>query len=591
MNGSTEALTQLQRAATNLTESEVPGLSPVIYTTLDPSLIPSPDVLDVMTATSSRPSSVVRVMLAVYCLAVIAQNPHVWPTTLVDLCPRVHAWMDFFSDFECVLALSRTERTSWVLSLSQALMGFWTLSPETYEVVESTSGVRRAIAAGWTRLMQPHAPNHVYDVLAGISSPLLALNEIESEHHVAELLEGCGGSAKSLLASLTKTISLATTSTNPQIAATVITPVLTILARIKVHSPDLSRQFLAHGVIPFLVSALAIEGHPPVDRHSYPDFPVGVHVAPCTLVGYLELITSSKWMLQAVHAGLLERIIAWGEKLGPAPSNPRVVPHILRVVLPRILTAFTQSVLYPSWMALKSAVDRHISIMKVWEVDRAHSTLACDNLQCQKVDKRRCFSRCSGSKTAAYCSWTCQRVDWMAGHRDECSIGLLLRQDPVSSGFRFRDKSFIRALLHSTYKTHRLEIALKIIEFLPAQPNTLFVVSYIYNYTPSSSIEIHTPVVITVQALKNLSEPMTSVYWPRLARGRGLLSLHAVTLSHDSATDAVHLFLSVLRTASSRLFDGLVRVAAEAPGASGLELENVVRRLIAATEGENEHFC
>ncbi|KAJ7616507.1 hypothetical protein FB45DRAFT_934374 [Roridomyces roridus] len=521
MNGSTEAIAQLQRAANNLTQSESPGLLPVIYTTLDPSLIPSPDVLDTMTTASSRPSSVVRAVLAVSCLAVVAHDPHLSSTAMVELWPRVHAWMEFFSDSESVLALSPAERTSWEMSLSQALMGFWNC-PETYKVVESTNGVRRVLASAWTALMQVPVPN-IHNVLAGGSSPLLALDEIQNEEHIAELIEGCGGNVKSLLDTVTKTISLATTSASPYIASMVITPVLTLLAQIKVVAPDISQQFIAKGVIPFLISALAIEGNPPLDSHRnrLPDLPVGIHMAPSILMSYLGLMPSYKWTLRAVHAGLLERIIAWGEKLGPAAPDAGVFPHMLRVVLPRVLrfpsaiaelktalsrvdtasrsTAFTQSVLYPSWMAFKNIVDSRMLLVETWQMDRAHATLACDNLQCERVDKRHCFRRCSGCSFAAYCSQTCQRSDWVEGHRSECRV---LTSSALLG--KFRDSSFLRALLHSTYNTRRLDIALKIIEFMVVQPNTLFLVTY--DYTPR--IETETSVVIEVQPLTNLNEPL-----------------------------------------------------------------------------------
>ncbi|KAJ7624428.1 hypothetical protein FB45DRAFT_1005391 [Roridomyces roridus] len=325
--------------------------------------------------------------------------------------------------------------------------------------------------------------------------------------------------------------------------------------RIKGYSPHISQQFIVQGVIPFLVSALAVEGNPPQDEIPTPDLSVGIERAPEVLMRYLELTTS----YTSSPGGFLTFCAS---------------------------TAFTQSVLYPSWTAFKSIVHSRVSLVEMWEVDRAHSTMVCDNLQCQKVDQRDCFRRCSGCIHVAYCSQTCQRSDWVDGHRSECPVlpSAQVRLASTASGFRCRDRSFIRALLGSTYNTHRLDIAIKIIEFMVAQPNTLFLITY--NFTPR--IDAQNP-IIEVHPLTHLDEPLRGTYSPRLARSRGLLTLHTVELGYNSVTLVTELAMYPLRRASTRFFDGLMSLAARSLGPP--DLEDAVRSLIAATEGENEQFC
>ncbi|KAJ7612251.1 hypothetical protein FB45DRAFT_1037172 [Roridomyces roridus] len=176
-----------------------------------------------------------------------------------------------------------------------------------------------------------------------------------------------------------------TTADSPAASKTV-TSVLIILAQIKAITPDIARTILAQGIIPSLVSALVIEGIPPFTTNPV-DPPVEMYMAPYILISYLELIPGYRWTVQVVRAGLIERVIAWGEKLSPSASDPGIFPNILRVVLPRILmcpsaivelktaisrldtasssTAFSQSVLHLSWMAFKSIVDRHGALLEI----------------------------------------------------------------------------------------------------------------------------------------------------------------------------------------------------------------------------------
>ncbi|KAJ7612261.1 hypothetical protein FB45DRAFT_1037182 [Roridomyces roridus] len=116
-----------------------------------------------------------------------------------------------------------------------------------------------------------------------------------------------------------------------------------------------------------------------------------------------------------------------------------------------------------------------------------------------------------------------------------------------------------------------------------SQPNpTRCYISPTTYYAPRAETEA--AVVIAVHSLASLNKQMQSAYSPLLARAHGRVTLHAVALGGDSLTDVTHLAPFVLRTASSRCFDGLASIASEGP-------ELVVRRLITATAGEHDHFC
>ncbi|KAJ7609538.1 hypothetical protein FB45DRAFT_1127016 [Roridomyces roridus] len=193
MDGSTGDVVQLHRIVPNLTESELPGILPIIYVTPDSTLVPSPDVLDAIDITDefSRPSSVDSAISAIFCLGGLTTNRRVSPNALVDLWPRPRAWMEFFLHFESDLVLSRSHTTTLHRGLSQSLMGFWS-SPAMRYMVLSTAGFRLSLATAWPKLMQLSAGN-VDKMLLALTGPMLAPSETKTGQHLAEVIEGCGG--------------------------------------------------------------------------------------------------------------------------------------------------------------------------------------------------------------------------------------------------------------------------------------------------------------------------------------------------------------------------------------------------------------
>ncbi|KAJ7616663.1 hypothetical protein FB45DRAFT_873111 [Roridomyces roridus] len=164
MNASTASIIHLQ----NITSFESPGLLPIIYATLDPALIPPLDLVDTITDASSRPSCIDSAIPVILCLAIVTTNPSFSPNALVNLCPRLRAWIEFCSDFESVLSSPpETVTLQTSLSVSWGSEPGWSHPPAEFDVRLPQLGQQSCLSG----------PN-VDDILMVRSTPMLALSDL-----------------------------------------------------------------------------------------------------------------------------------------------------------------------------------------------------------------------------------------------------------------------------------------------------------------------------------------------------------------------------------------------------------------------------
>ncbi|KAJ6533147.1 hypothetical protein B0H19DRAFT_1383767 [Mycena capillaripes] len=277
-------------------------------------------------------------------------------------------------------------------------------------------------------------------------------------------------------------------------------------------------------------------------------------------------------------------------------SDAGKYPELLGIVLPRSLVfypviaemkksfsqletlsrseEFSRSVLYGHWNVLKALVDKRVKVLDTWEASGRASSLACDNMECDKVDKKELFRRCAVCHTAAYCSRQCQRADWIEGHRDECHVLLSAYLTYAAIGLHYREKSFIRALLHSDYQRLRVVISIHMCGF-DGKSGTPFFVAF--DYTGANGVELS---VLPVAKLG----PAMQIPLGRLARAGGRLTLHVIRIGHGANWSNA---IFPLRATSSRFYDGLVRIASGINGLQYSQVEALVRDLIETTDKEN----
>ncbi|KAF7351865.1 MYND-type domain-containing protein [Mycena venus] len=294
MNGSSKDIAKLYTVTQSLTDDEAIGLLPVFYANLDPSWIPSLDVLDNITDPSTRLRCIENVTKIFSSLCYIVRNPLFPLDATPDLWPRIWKWMEFLRLYhECVPASTASEVVSTHVSQSQILLKFGQ-HPQTCLAMFSTKGVRRTLATAWATLVHRLYTADEPATLGVIAFPLLALSDMKDPQNLVEVVDGCGGSYKALALTLMLNISQAVANSKSDMAVTSITPVLCFLSDVSRISPEFVAYLLSHGIISSLVSALDIDGVPP-PAEGVPDRPVEVELCLRSLIRYLNVSPGYPW--------------------------------------------------------------------------------------------------------------------------------------------------------------------------------------------------------------------------------------------------------------------------------------------------------
>ncbi|KAK7022297.1 hypothetical protein R3P38DRAFT_2628704 [Favolaschia claudopus] len=79
----------------------------------------------------------------------------------------------------------------------------------------------------------------------------------------------------------------------------------------------------------------------------------------------------------------------------------------------------------------------------------------CDNVQCQKIDAKNTFRKCSGCSTTLYCSKECQTVAWKeGGHKQMCKMKQRERLEGKSQAITKSDSAFFHHLATRDARHH-----------------------------------------------------------------------------------------------------------------------------------------
>ncbi|KAJ7626204.1 hypothetical protein FB45DRAFT_1085127 [Roridomyces roridus] len=575
---------------------ETLGLLPVIYSHLDPSLIPSFDD-DLSTVLNSMASA----MRDWAYLERALRSPRFPLAATMELWPRVWAWMEWvcICTYDFNLVNAPQVAASFLRPAFEVVIKFSGHTP-TQLAMTSNPGLHRVIAVAWARQVEDFdAKGDVDTQFGNIAAALRAFSTVQTSdgHGFSEILDGCGGRNPFCL-TLTRTLDLATRySTFPgSRVSTTVAGAHFLLEHIHTVSSDTLPYILSHGLIPALVSALGVVGSPS-------DEPIPWAV--WSLPNLLRVGLVYPWVEQALQAGLLNQVISWGSKRGTNVEHVENFPKLLEDVLPQTLVhpssilemkkgfasvelpssnrEFARSAFYAPWNKLKVLSDERSRVLEVWEAEGRPSFMVCYNLECGKVSTNRDgFRRCSDCRTAAYCSEACQRADWPVGHRKECRFHPEARLELAQIGFHHNGRAFLRNLLRMDYLRLRVPIAEEMVRFMSENPDTPLIVEFDYT---------HGTAQFGVLPLSNLDPKILSPYSQRLARAAGRLVAHTIRFGCGSHTFHA---LWPLYASTSEFLDGLKEIASTAKGAEDAELEPRVVEFIEKTDGngvEEIHYC
>ncbi|KAF7363559.1 MYND-type domain-containing protein [Mycena sanguinolenta] len=449
----------------------------------------------------------------------------------VDLWERVWPWLAFLDTYQDHLPRRLGPGLGISDFSSLLLINGLAKDNTTARLMVATPGFRILIFRAWAQsLDQCHQTKLVQTQTEGLFGMLCVVMHrlpltITSERDFEEAIEGSGGSRLALARLCVKHIkSVVQPAVISDGADSMRTVIFLLQMRCKVD--ESFRQLLVdQGIVSALTSVACHFTSPPFAQD---------HLNLSRAVNYyLRMPYGHKLLIDALRAGLLRALLAYG-RISPPPESG------YREQLIQILVFFSESSVYLSflqqlrvsleeleidaqtfqgfelsdlWEALWSILQSRWDFMELYLKREKRTIMAtCSNLACRAIAHKSEFKRCSGCKSCKYCSKACQTRDWQhGGHRQLCGWdgggihvprGQPLPLEEVYQGsdtVSRRDLSFMRALLHYDYLRLKRSILADELAFLRSNPGTPFYVEFDY-CMPS----ITSTVQVSVKAVSSL---------------------------------------------------------------------------------------
>ncbi|KAJ7772214.1 hypothetical protein B0H16DRAFT_1512684 [Mycena metata] len=612
LNGSVPDLVKLCNIVKSLPEDQAIGLLPVFYTHLDPSLVPSPAMVDDVIATSTELPSIECAVKSLRALATLTDRMSFPLETSVDLWPRLWRWVDFIHTYWPYLPgfnpseqrLIRPGHTSLILKLA--------VYKPIRDVIYSSPRLRRLIAGAWASMLHydvPDGPTAPRASLEELTLHLFALsNKIEEPQNFEEILDAFGGNHHDLAATLIKHISRAVAQSRSHTAAGTLNGVLMFLQPMMIFSiyPDFTSALVSCGIVSSLVSSLKIKEMDPMIagvQHRVTEMALPL------LIHFIESCPGFTGVEEALRAGLLAHLIRFSEDL-VHPRERGVHRHLVqmfRKLLPSALVSynvvvvakklmpaleraagsekFLRCAIYAEWNGFKTLVGDRVEVLDAWEASGRESLLACDNLKCGEIADKQQFQCCAACESAVYCSPDCQRADWDAGHREFCPSLQATHLQFDQLGLTTRDRVFMRLVLHSDFRRLQPLISRHTTMFILKHPSTPFYTHF--DYTGADAGEIQVLPRTDLLPAEGLTPQRIKGHWDRLARSGARMELHVMRILVGKVTLRI---VFPLRTTSTRLVLGLRQIGLNRSALVESQVEALLAVLIPAAEKDGRQI-
>ncbi|KAJ7889631.1 hypothetical protein B0H13DRAFT_2666161 [Mycena leptocephala] len=415
--------------------------------------------------------------------------------TFPQLWPGVWAWTQFMTQDPGCMPVDVAAHEVYVTILD--VLGSLRDERMTTQLMEGEDGFRHFVARSWAIIVEMDDAERLLRKVGLLQiCNFLRIKTITNPVQLEDLIHGSGGTPAHLASLVAKFIGFFSVNEGQDVF-NLLQYGLNFINRVEMACSDFRGAILGVGVVRVVTEALC-------KVCSYPKFDRGLdHGALQLAFQFLGnmIITSPgyPWITEALSAGLLRAIVTFG--IYDEHVDPELLAAVLKTiskytvyysVLQRMEAslleaagiadseAFQKSPISGAWSSFTHIVRQRLRVKKLYDSDEHISMKACDNAQCHIVGQKLKFQSCAACHSVYYCSPTCQLIDWrVGGHRARCKkirSHSLMNPNPIGT----RNRSFLRAVLHTEYEENRCGIILCQLAFMSESPGMEFLTMFDY---------------------------------------------------------------------------------------------------------------
>ncbi|KAJ7763365.1 hypothetical protein B0H16DRAFT_1804413 [Mycena metata] len=479
-NGSLRDLTRVYSYLDILGEANGRFLLPIFHRSLDPAGIPNAAALDTL-STSSSDDCCERAAMALNCIVHLTRNQTVLsPELMAEFWPRMWVWIKFLHKYRDSVPVMLAADPVATYSTYGSIIAHFAL-----DLIDTTPGLKAVITAAWKVLLgvngefQEWTYRLLCQLIESVGMSLEPVGRSQPGTHLAELVEGAGGTLHDLTSLLVLHIRCAVWTPQSRVSAQTLNGMLfsgtKVIGGISDKGP-VDAALLSGGVVNATIRGLCSLMHSglPIQSADTTLCFVFHH-----LLYFLSIPPGYPTVRRALKAGLLRLILDSSRqsqtvsiylgRLLKGHISPATVYHSVLLELQKSLAdvaelegllAFQGSRIFPEWSKFADLAHVRIRLMNEYNAGMHISRKVCSNIDCRLVKPKTQFLRCSACEGGYYCFVDCQSADWAAGHQQSCRELSLARLRLFGTRSK-RDTSFLRALVHSDYNRSRGAILLQ----------------------------------------------------------------------------------------------------------------------------------
>ncbi|KAJ7203547.1 hypothetical protein GGX14DRAFT_461451 [Mycena pura] len=560
-NGSLDDLAQLHDLIPDTPQSQLCLVIPALYANLNLSDISDLRAqLEIESFSSVVQSGTKKAILALKGICELEK--HLISRAYGEIWASAWEWIQFLDDCDKRREGETGASSSELRMLYIAVISSLSNDADTLSTIKRTPGVRKYFGKGWVVVVDQLQPaDELFRKLCDFS--IQHVNAKDTAN-LQELIDGAGGIPE-FAALMVKHIRCAvphkqhTPSPHDGFA---LLAVFVLLQQTDLFHGPLREPLVTYGIVECLAVALhALCG---------PEMLLTEQLIPmCFGVLYPSISTfpGFPWFKQALDNGLLRALVLCACRRQQILQTPlhwflreplleMLVYHSVLSSLRPVLDeakdladspGFRSSEYAREWDTFVALATERLAVMERYDSGALCALRACDNVECSAMRKDDELLRCTACRNAFYCSRECQAADWASGHRKLCK-NALNRVHEKCPQLTFRDRDFLRALVHSDYLAHRNKLLLMHANFLRGndQDGAPFFVQFDYR---KGFVSMDTGAVPGGMA----------EYAARATRSGGRVELHVVVVKEGTERPRAHVI--PLRSADGRVLAGLKAMA------------------------------